>query len=489
MKSILSWHAGSRVNIDWRTSVEGTMEMTLPMGLMFDLATGPDPESRMRPWLVMQHLLHSEDDWLAFIEYLAAPYDPMSDTPQSKPWAHRRYQQRGVGTPWTDEFAEIVLEFGNETWHNGVFADWLGFRLYHHVHQGGPEYGLFARYLIETMKKSPYWQTQRLDHKVRFCLGANYDGRVERDGRVWGYGEEAMQTCPGAAVLGHANYVGPKWETGDYSARNYDDHGVQETLLSFLRGPQPSQIQMGEARDALAKSRHEYDIAAYEGGPGGYALPGSAPPEQVEVNERYGKSLAMAIGCLDAWMRSYEYGWTYQCFLGYGQGNHWNSHTGFAGGFRPCPAWLALGMRNRYAVGNLMAVKQRSVPTLARGKNKEAYALAGAYAMRQDDRWSIFVVSRKLNGSHDGHDFGDGYTPVILRLPFAAAEKITLYTMTGDPRLTNREQLNIRIRSQEIPADTIRSGSLAVNERTGGGPRGIPPGSIYLYVLQGAESR
>ncbi len=97
MKSIVSWHAGSRVNIDWRTSVEGTMNMTLPMGLTFDLYTGADPRSRMRPWLVMQHLLHSEEDWLGFVEYLAAPYDPQSDTPQSKPWAYRRFRQRGTG--------------------------------------------------------------------------------------------------------------------------------------------------------------------------------------------------------------------------------------------------------------------------------------------------------------------------------------------------------------------------------------------------------
>jgi len=486
MKSIVSWHAGSRVNIDWRTSVEGTMDMTLPMGLTFDLDTGADPQSRMRPWLVMQHLLHSEEDWLGLVEYLAAPYDPQGDTPRSKPWAYQRFRQRGNGTPWTDEFAEIILEFGNETWHNGVFPDWLGFRLYHHVHQGGPEYGLFARYLIETMKKSPYWKIRKLDEKIRFCLGANYDGRVDRDRHVGGYGEEAVQTCPWATVLGHANYVGPKWETGDYSARNYDDHGVQETLLSFLRGPEPGQVRMMQARDALAKTHHEYDIAAYEGGPGGYALPGSAPQEQVEVNERYGKSLAMAVGSLDAWMRSYQYGWTYQCFLGYGQGNHWNSHTNFAEGFRPCPSWLALGMRNRYAAGDLMAVEERSVPTLTRGK--DSYPLAGAYAMRQGDRWSVFVVSRKLDGNHDGHDFGDGFTRVALRLPFSSAEAITLYKMTGDPRLTNREKLNIRIRSQDIPADALRRGIFTINDQTGGSSGGLPPGSIYLYVFQETRS-
>ena len=113
------------------------MDMTLPQGLMFDLATGKDPQSRMKPWLVLQHVLHSEQDWLDLIEYLAAPYDPKPDTPQSKPWAYKRYQQRGVGTPWTDEFASIIIEFGNETWHNGHFEDWLGFHTRNAIWQGG----------------------------------------------------------------------------------------------------------------------------------------------------------------------------------------------------------------------------------------------------------------------------------------------------------------------------------------------------------------
>ena len=482
MASILSWHATSRVRPNWRTSVSGTMRMTLPMGLSFDLHTGPDPGSRMRPWLVLQHILHSEADWLAFIEYMAAPYDPKTDTPQARPWAHRRYRQRGVGTPWTDEFESITVEFGNETWHNGIFDDWLGFSTRNAVHQGGREYGLFASYLIGVMKQSPWWKSQGLDAKIRFALGANYDGRILKDGRVVGYGEEAMQACPEAAVLGHANYVGPKWETGDYSARRYDDHGVQECLLSFLTGPERKQILMGKSREALAARQCTYDIAAYEGGPGGYALPGRAGRKQVETNERYGKSLAQGVGAFDAWMRSYAYGWTDQCFLGYGQGNHWNSHTPMWDGFRPCPAWLALTLRNRHASGDLMAVEELSVPTFQRRKDR--YPLVGAYALRDGDRWAVSVVSRKLDGEHDGTDFGDGATPVTLRLPFAKAGKISLHKLTGDPRLTNRKKMNITIQSKDVPAAALAKGAFAINEATGGMEGGMPPGSVFLYVFE-----
>ncbi len=485
MDSILSWHANSQVRPDWRTGVEATMDMTLPMGLMFDLATGNSPPERMRPWLVLQHILHDEQDWRNLVEYLAAPYDPEHDTQLSKPWAYRRYRQRGVGTPWTHEFDEILVEFGNETWHNGHFEDWLGFGRHGAIWQGGPEYGLFCQYLIEEMKGSPYWKSEKLDDKIRFCLGAGYDGSVERDGRVRGYGEEAMQTCPGAMALGHANYVGPKWETGDASGAAFDDHGVQATLLGFLAGPEASQIKMGQARDALATSHHEFDIVAYEGGPSGYALPGQDSPEQKLVNEKYGKSLAMAVAALDAWMRSYAYGWTYQNYLGYAQGLYWSSHTPFWDGFRPSPGWLALAMRNRHASGDLMAVETKRVPTIA--WDGEQHPLAGAYVMRNGDRWSVFVVSRTLDGRHDGKDYGDGHTSVTLRLPFRSTGKITLHKLSGDPRASNREQLTITPESIEIAPGTLRDGTFAVDARSGGSENGLPPGSIFLYVFEGTE--
>jgi hypothetical protein len=487
MSSILSWHANSCVAPDWSTSVRGTMDMTLPMGLTFDLYTGADPASRMRPWLVLQHILHSEQDWLDFIEYLAAPYDPNRDTPDGKPWAARRVAQRGTATPWTEEFAEIIVEFGNETWHNGHFPDWLGFNRHNAIWQGGPEYGLFARHLIETMHRSPYWKPQGLDRKIRFCLGAGYNGSVDRDGTVRGYGEEAMQTCPYATCLGHANYVGPKWETGDQGQGLFDDHGLQGTLLGFLAGPEASQIKMGQAREALAKTHHEYDILAYEGGPSGYALPGRDSPAQKLVNERYGKSLAMGIAALDAWMRSYQYGWTYQNFLGYGQGLYWNSHTPLWDGFRPSPGWQALALRNRFARGDLMAVEEQSVPTIR--WDKRVYPLVGAYALRDGSRWSVIVVSRKLDGRHDGIDFGDGATPVTLRLPFQAAKKIILHKLTGDPRDSNREKLTIAPQTQDIAAGSLSNGTLVINAGTGGRQNGLPPGSILLFVFEGTELR
>jgi hypothetical protein len=484
MSSILSWHASSMARPDWSTSVRCTMDMTLPQGLMFDLATGKDPQSRMKPWLVLQHVLHSEQDWLDLIEYLAAPYDLKLDTPQSKPWAYRRYQQRGVGTPWTDEFASIIIEFGNETWHNGHFEDWLGFHTRGAIWAGGKEYGLFSKYLIENMQNSPYWKSHDLQRKIRFCLGGGYgDANVDQSGKVTGYGELAMQVCPDATLLGHANYVGPKWETGDVAQKTFNDRGVQETLLGYVTDMEKIQFGMEKARIVLGKAGHNYDCGAYEGGPSGYTF--GASPDEAEAQEKYGKSLAMAVAALDSWLGSYEKGWTFQNYLAYSEGVWWSSHTLFCDGFRPCPGWLAMSLRNRFAAGDMLAIRARSMPSIRRAK--DVYPLIKCAAMRDGRRWSVFVLSRKLNAKYGDQDLGDGYTPVTLHLPFQRAGKITLHKLAGDPRLSNREKMNVEIRSQDVLAGALGDGTLAVNEQSGGGPGGMPPGSIYLYVFEATQ--
>jgi len=465
MSSILSWHANSNVSPNPSTSVGSTMNMTLPMGLTFDLATGDSPATRMRPWLVIQHILHSEQEWKNLIEYLAAPYDPKKDSPQEKPWAYLRTQQRGgVLTPWTDEFSNIIIEFGNETWHNGMHEDWLGFSKHNAIWGGGPEYGLFAKYLIENMQSSPYWKSQNLDKKIQFDLGAGYPIAINGD-KVKGYGEEAMMTCPQATFLGHANYVGPKWETGQKAFESLDDHGFQATMLGFLAGPEQDQIKQGQARDILERTHHAYDLAAYEGGPSGYPIPtmGRGTVEQAKIAEVYGKSLAMAVASLDCWMRSYEYGWTDQAFSAYAQGKMWASHTTLWDGFRAIPGWQALVMRNRFASGDLMKVEEKNLPTIA--WDKKDYPAVGAYAMRDGKQWSVFVLSRSLAQP----------IPVTLNLPFQTAGKITLHTLAGDPRDTNIDQEKVTIQSKDLPAAALKGGKLTIDP--------MPPGCVYLYVF------
>jgi len=467
LSSILSWHANSRVIIETAPRVVSFMDMTLPMGLTFDLATGDSPATRMRPWLVLQHILHSEQDWKNLVEYLAAPYDPKKDSPKEKPWAYLRTQQRGgVLTPWTDEFSDISIELGNETWHNGAIEDWLGFNKHGAVWQGGWEYGYFARYLIENIQSSPYWKSQKLDSKIRFVLGGGHMAYIKGD-KVTGYGEEAMQNCPQALYLGHANYVGPTWETGAKALEKLDDTGFQATLLGHLANPGwQNRMNMAQAHEILARTHHAYDLVAYEGGPSGYPIPsmGRGTVQQADIAEFYGKSLAMAVAALDSWLGHYQYGWTDQAYLGYGTGKAWNSHTSLWAGFCPYPGWEALTMRNRYASGDLMKVEEKNLPTIA--WDKKEYPAVGAYAMRDGKRWSVFVLSRSLTQS----------IPVTLNLPFQTAEKITLHTLAGDPRDSNIDQEKITLQSKDLPATTLKGGKLTIDP--------MPPGCIYLYVFE-----
>ena len=487
MDAILSYHPNSRVAPNVTTSVSGIGGRTLPIALGYDYETGTSPETRMTPHIVIQHIIHSEEDWQHFVEYLAAPYDPASDTPQGKPWAYRRYVQRGQnGRPWTDEFREIIVELGNETWHNSLFPDWIGFSLYKSVNQGGPEYGLFSEYLIESMKKSPWWGKARLDDRVHFALGANY-GSI-RKGEINGYGELAMQRCPAATYLGHANYVGPKWETGDKALSEVTDDGVMATLMAYQSANKESQDNMAEARKVLDARGTHYKLLAYEGGPSGYAVT-EKDPKKIQINEQYGKSLAMAVAATDSWLGSYLQGWSAQNYFAFGQGQKWTSHTMMFDGFRPHAGWLAMSMRNHFATGSFVKVDEVQMPTCNFGAAPKAAALplVGAYAMKDGNRWSIFVLSRKLNGTAAGQNMGNGFNKVTLHLPFTSAASVTLHRLKADPRASNIDGENVKLESLPLGPGAVSAGTLTVNGTTGGGAEGMPPGAIFLYVIEGAK--
>lgn len=486
VQRILSNYPSSHLNFIYNVQPAG-QAVTIPQVLEWSLATGDSPLERTPPYITLSEE-YVEEDWLAVVEFLGVPYDPDSDTPATKPWAYLRYQQRGHGRPWTDEFREIVIEFGNETWHAGVFAGWDGFGRPGWVHHGGLEYGLFARYYFtEQVAAHPWWSQYGLDAKIRFSLNANYDADPERS-----YGEIAAQAAPDATdYLGHANYVGPKWETGDTPFESFDDHGVQETLVGAYLGMFPLISEVAATRDALDDAGlADYRPVAYEGGPSGYYLPGSGDDEQVAISQLYGKSLGMGVSALDAWLYSSANGYGHQFMYAFHSGANWSSHTmPRAGGFRRHTGWLAFMLRNRYAPGReMLEVRTDSVPTYQR--EGEDVPLMSAYAMRGPDALSIFVLSRKLDGVHDGADFGDGSTPVRISLEPTACATLTRHALTtpagtpADPRASNLEAENIVISSLPIAPDALADGELTIDPTTGGVAGGMPPGTVYLYTCQ-----
>jgi len=484
IEAMFTDHGNGQWKVGGSSHVGNAPAATIAQCMVWAYKTGNSPESRVVPYLTCSEE-YTEDEWMALIEYLGVPYDPATDTPQSKPYAYLRYKYRdGNGTPWTDEFREIVIEYGNETWHNGAGGyGWDGWGPPGWVHHGGREYGLFAKYMFnEHVMKMPAWRQHDLGRKIKLALGANYDADLNSD---MAYGELAVQQASEFAYVGHANYVGPKWETGDEGSKSFNDHGVQETLVSRVTGIGKVIDAAAEARDTLRERGIRYQLAAYEGGPSGYWQNKDKP----EVDELYGKSLAMGLAALDAWMYSSLRGFKHQCYLAFSSGKWWSSHTPpEAGGFRPHVGWLALQMRNRHVAGHQMLdVQVNQTPTYSR--RDEDIPLVTAYAFRDGRVWSVLVLNRKLDGQHDDTDFGDGTTPVTLRLPFDRPTEITLHKLAhpdgspANPRDNNLESLQVTIVSQKIDPSRF-SRRFVIDDRTGGVRGGMPPGGVYFYVFE-----
>jgi hypothetical protein len=433
----------------------------------------------------------TESEWAAILEYLAAPYDPARDSPATKPWAALRASQHGVNRPWTEEFREIILEFGNETWHQGAGGyGWHGYGRPFWVHTGGREYGLFARYFIDrAIERSPWWKASGAAGKIRFALNANYSADPDS------YGELAAAAFAGRSGLGdlrlsigHANYVGAKWETGETPHAAFDAHGLQETLIAGW-------TDMFDLIDQAARTRGEsqagggafYGILAYEGGPSGYYVPGQGTDQQVAISELYGKSLAAAVSALDTWLYSSLRGYGQQEFFAFGSGGGWSSHTmPGMGGFRAQPGWLALVMRNRYAPGDAMLeVQARRLPSYSRAG--ERIPLISCYAIKGEGTLSVFILSRALAGKHDGTDFSGGALPVEVSLPWKNFASIKRFALTApdsspaDPAANNLKGEKVAITALDIDPRECASGRLKVGPGSGGIAGGMPPGTAYLY--------
>ncbi|HCD31655.1 MAG TPA: hypothetical protein DER01_04565 [Phycisphaerales bacterium] len=471
MQSLLSWHNDSELKAGAYNSLK-SKDMTIPRSLMFMEATGDSPQTRVVPWLIIQ-VLFDEDEYRGLIEYLAAPFDPKKDTAKNKPWAYKRYTQRGHGRPWIDDFRELIIEFGNENWHNRAHSGWVGFGKFKHVHRFGREYGLFCRYFVDQIKQSPYWSDQA-EQKIRFSLGGNYSTRIQNN-KVIGYGQEASQAFNLPVYEGHATYIGPRWEMNEAAMTEIDDAGFQRMLTSYIAEKQSEWQKQNTSWQLLKKQGYDVTMVAYEGGPSGFDMPQIKKLGIKAPSEVYGKSLSAGVAAFDGWMDAYRMGWTHQCYLAFSQGLKWSSHTSFAQDFRPSPGFLAQQMRNRYMTGDMVEVKLSNVPqvttSVLTGRGKQAkltqtqVPAMGVYAMRAGDQLSVALLSRQLQGE----------IPVALNLPIEQAGKINCYMLAGDPRSTNILEKKVDIQSLPVSNDKLKQGVMQIAP--------IPAGSIVIYTF------
>jgi len=482
IESMFTDYANPDYRVAWNAGVGSPPITTIAQVMYWAYKSGDSPETRMVPFLTCNEE-YTEEEWMALAEYLGVPYDPELDTPQSKPYAYLRYKYRNNnGTPWTDEFREILVEYGSESWHNGAGGyGWHGWGRPGFVHQGGREYGLFAKFMFKDhVMQMPEWNQYDLGSKIKFTLGGNYSTTDTS------YVETAVQQGAAISYVGHANYVGPKWETNDPGTSVFDDHGIQMTLLGMYKSMKPLIEDVATIRDDLnSNAGTDYKVVAYEGGPSGYWT----NRDNEQIDELYGKSVAMGLAALDTWLYSSLNGYIHQSYLGFASGKWWSSHTPpEAGGFRAHAGWLALTMRNRYALGSEMVETiQNSQPTI--NSDGQDIPLISSYALTDGESYSVFVLSRKLDGEHDGTDFGQGTNPVTLHLPFSEVEAIMRYRLEApdgspvDPRSNNILDLQVVIASQDIDPVNF-SQNFVIDDTTGAEPEGLPPGSIYLYVFK-----
>jgi hypothetical protein len=472
MDDLLRWSTPSQLDLRGSIAVRPVKGGPMfPKMLTILEATGDSPETRMVPWLMGQ-VTHSPEEYRQLVEYLAAPYDPAVDTPESKPYAYRRTLQRGHNRPWIEDFREIIIEFGNENWHNRRNEEWIGVGRSGLSQQCGPEMGVFTRYLVEEMRQSPYWDEENL----KICVGGNYTAGVNADGSVKGYGQEAVQKAGDTADHhSHATYVGPRWETGESSQTSIDDAGVQKTLLAYRPVKEQEWKLQEEAHEQLKKLGFDVEMTAYESGPSGFGLRAKTPEED-RAGEYYGKSFAMGTAVLDAWLDAWKKGWTYQCYLNFGQGKWWNSHTSMAEEHRPSPGFLIQTLINQTVANRDM------LTTTVTGSPSREY-------IEPPPKWNKKAqpVSYQVE-TLQAHSFGDDETVVVavsnlnldqaqlveIKIPLKKVSSIELHTLTGDPRDTNLDERKVELTSSRLPASQFKNGVLKTE---------VPAGSPAVFMF------
>lgn len=469
-------------SMDQYTDPNGTVE-DIPNGLSLGGGLAMMQKAGVRPWLQIEYHMTPEE-WLGFVEFMAAPYDPAKDTPQSKPWAYKRFQQ-GRAEPWTDAFDRIYFELSNEIW-NSLFAPWtfsdMADSATGQAVGRSKVHALYNDYVMGILRSSPYW-TKELDAKFVNVLGG------------WAIGNynEGLATSKTGNFLTIAAYNGG-WDAGEGPAR--PNPPSYFNVLNFAnQSAIPGAEQLVENAIKWEKQNgHRFELGTYEAGPG-YALNGlnnaNVTKQQDDEQEQVMKSKLAGVATLDTFLAQAAYDFDLQNFFTFAEGSHWTSHVrSFAGGY-PHPSFLYLSLFNREGTGDMLKINTESVPTVdipsfKRRKGVDSAPEAAVYATRKGDRVNVFVISRRY--PNYPAESGEGLTPVSLKLPFTKASKVTLHRATGVPEDTNLDGERVKLETVDIKPGALKpDGTFAVSADTGGDARGLPPAEAYLYVFEGTD--
>jgi hypothetical protein len=437
------------------------------------------------PWLQIEMYFRPED-WRNLVEYLAAPFDPALDTRASRPWAWKRFHQ-GHPAPWTDDFRQIYVEVGNETW-NRIFVPWVFTGLQDaaagRALSSGTVYGLYQEAMIGAMKRSPWWKVQNLDQKFRFVLGGWTTNLA--------YGADAVRASPSSDFLTIAGYNGG-WDWGK-GPRPDTLESYFEILNDVSQSAVPVADQFASELTRLnIGRRHPVQLGTYEAGPG-YALNGlngaHVSPAEDEAEDRVMKSFAAGTATLDAFLARAYRGFTLQNFFGFSRGGKWGSHARWFDGGQAWPSWKLLALFNQQGTGSMLRTETLAAPSwrLADAvvrKSSPEVPLIASYALRRGDRFMLFLLSRKTPGYPAAES--SGFTPVSADLPFRHYRTAKVFQMTGTFKDNNLKADRVRINETELGPALLDGQTLRVGTDSGADPRGIAPGATLLYVFEGTD--
>ncbi|MFP4581544.1 MAG: hypothetical protein ACLFQ6_12530 [Candidatus Sumerlaeia bacterium] len=434
--------------------------------------------SGAQAWLqVEMHM--SPEEWHGFVEYMAAPFDPNTDSADEKPWAAKRYAQ-GYKEPWTEKFDEIYFEISNETW-NWSFNPWVFESMTDGAtgqeYDRGEVYGLFNEYVTESLRSSPWW-TDEVEEKFSFVIG----GWLRSN-----YGWNAAHQNESADFHTIANYI-RGWDGARFDEKIASAAPINffELLQYAYQGTIPTAQTNVKHLLELRKIGKDIPMGTYEAGPG-YSF---GNQQEDRAQELIGKSKAAGTATIDNFLMLARYGFSLHNFFTYSPGPRWSSHTEDHWGGQFYPSMLMCALFNHHATGDFLDIKAESVPTVdmpgqRRTVNVSNAPLADVYATRQDDRVSVFCVSRQFPDFPEAG--ADGFTPMTIRLPFSSAKKVTLYKLSGAITDNNIREKNVEIESQVISENASGLGTFTINEKSGADRRGLPPGETYLYVFEGTD--
>lgn len=405
-----------------------------------------------QPWLQVEPHFSAEE-WQGLVEYLAAPWDPATDSAATKPYAALRVAQGRVA-PWTDSFDTLQFELGNEMW-NWLFSPWVAWNL---VDQGtqngvsrGAMLGAYQAYVMGAMSGSPYWPA--LAPRLRTVIGG------------WAFdpafGVDAARAAARAGypvdAVGIAAYNGG-WDEAERVVKA-NAPGYQSLLGHAL------QVAIPRARthvSALATLRDEgLPVPAhitYEAGPG-YVLNGlngaRVTDEQAAEQETVMKSVASGTATLDTFLALAQEGTAQLNFFNFRNGTTWSSHAIAGDGAYPYPAWewsnqLGAALRGRFLQVSTQQMPRGPLAGFARRDPIADAPLVGLYALADGDTLSVVALSRGIPGA--ALSGGAGTTRVRIKLPVQAAAGATLLQMAGNHDVHDIGQDRARLERSDLAA-------------------------------------